>query len=251
MAMIREDRWNRHLRVTMIPDALAPYGAEVKQYLPEIRKLTQPYLENPQKASIINKAIKAIENGKPVDLTSIASEIRDVDPREAYRTAFIEERESQTKQENRGPGTKPQSGKPRRKPVVLAPKRKVAKEPSAEATAEYSKRLRGMVEASLASGRRVKYYDSRMRTDVIVKSIDREGTLAVRGLRMPVTMSRVLSSLPVKDCASLAAGVMDAGSESDNAVVAFYLVASGDTSRAEEYLNASGAKKDILSAFGL
>jgi hypothetical protein len=123
-------------------------------------------------------------------------------------------------------------------------------EPTGKGRTRYGRLLQNRIRAMLKAGEKVAFYSSKFRAAMRVTSLDATGTLAMRGVRAPIKMNREWSELTMQDCRSLALAVLREDSKNDNAVVAFYMLATGDIENAPPYLRASGSEQGVLDAFG-
>ena len=146
---------------------------------------------------------------------------------------------------DRQPKPRAETVEPKPRPVA----KPSAAKPTKDGLAKFGGMLRARITEELDKGRKLTFYDARMRTRLKIVSLSADGVLSTGGLRIPISKAARWESLTLKDLKSLSLAVLCVGNKQDHAIAAFYHMASGQPAEGRMYLRAAGKDAGVLEAF--
>jgi hypothetical protein len=123
--------------------------------------------------------------------------------------------------------------------------------PTEAGKARFDRLLQNRIRDVLKAGGTITLHSPQLNTRMLLTAIDTRGELSLKALRAPITQRRAWSKLTMQECRRLALAVLREDNSLDNAVVAFYMLATGNIKEAPQYLRATDRMQEVMGAFDL
>ena len=248
---LRQEGWGNGGRKDQGIPALLKYGGALKDFVDKINEVLAGWTKaarsknNQEDAAAFKKRLSEALKKPAPDLVSIKSYIDATpDPLLVPQIDEVKGHVGSGQVSRKAPKSPEEEPAPRK--VRVLPRRK---RPTDAGLKKFDELLRARLEEAIKAGAKPKLHYSKHRSRVLITSIDGNGVLSFRGTRVPVTATVSFDALGLEEKKNLAMAVLEEGDPSDNAVAAFFLIATGNEADAKYHLQLAGEDAGVLSAF--